>query len=266
MRVSVSMKGMNSMSMYKCPVCGELFSTSYKKCPFCEEDDLLMDRRKTNSRRSRRNEPRAVGPLLIVIFLMLVALVVFLVAGDSIFSGFGGNDKPVEEEPPVIESPIENDNSPVEEEPEPEKKPMTLDKTSVEMNGGESITLVASEGSGSYAWTSDNEDIVKVENGVLTAVGGGTTTVIVSDGETELSCTVTVKVVPLTLKQSDVSITVGESFTLKYEGGSNFTFTSDNESVAVVGEDGVVTGKGNGKTNITVSNGSDSKSCIVRVK
>ena len=67
------------MSMYKCPVCGELFSTSYKKCPFCEEDDLLMDRRKTNSRRSRRNEPRAVGPLLIVIFLMLVALVVFLV-------------------------------------------------------------------------------------------------------------------------------------------------------------------------------------------
>ena len=59
------------MSMYKCPVCGELFSTSYKKCPFCEEDDLLMDRRKTTSRRSRRNEPRAVGPLLIVIFLML---------------------------------------------------------------------------------------------------------------------------------------------------------------------------------------------------
>ena len=66
------------MSMYKCPVCGELFSTSYKKCPFCEEDDLLMDRRKTTSRRNRHNEPRAVGPLLIVIFLMLVALVVEL--------------------------------------------------------------------------------------------------------------------------------------------------------------------------------------------
>ena len=257
------------MSMYKCPVCGELFSTSYKKCPFCEEDDLLMDRRKTTSRRNRRNEPRAVGPLLIVIFLMLVALVVFLVAGDSIFSGFGGGDKPVEEEPPVIEEPIENEEPPVVEESEPEvpeKKPMVLDKTSVELNGGESITLVASEGSGNYAWTSDDESIVKVENGVLTTVGGGTTTVIVSDGETELTCKVTVKVVPLTLKQSDVSISVGESFRLKYEGGTTFTFASDNESVAVVGEDGVVTGMGKGKANITVSNGGDSKSCIVRVR
>lgn len=255
------------MSMYKCPVCGELFSTSYKKCPFCEEDDLLMDRRKTNSRRRRQNEPRAVGPLLIVIFLLLVALVVFLVAGDSLFANWG-KDKDQVDEPPVIEEPIEGEVPPVveEPEPEPEKKPMTLDRTSVELNGGESITLVASEGSGNYAWTSDDESIVKVEDGVLTTVGGGTTTIIVSDGETELKCTVTVKAVPLTLKQSDVSITVGESFKLKYEGGSNFTFTSDNEDVAVVGEDGVVTGKGKGKANVTVSNGSDSKSCIVRVR
>lgn len=257
------------MSMYKCPVCGELFSTSYKKCPFCEEDDLLMDRRKTTSRRSRRNEPRAVGPLLIVIFLMLVALVVFLVKGDSLF---GGDDKPVDEDPPVIETPIEDEEPPVveepEPEPEPEKKPMTLDKTSVELNGGESITLVASDGSGNYAWTSDNEDIVKVEDGVLTTVGGGTTTIIVSDGETELTCTVTVHVVELTIKNPDVSIAVGDSFNLKSRcsGGETFTFSSENESIAVVSEDGIVTAKSKGKVNIVVSNGGDTKSCIVRVK
>ena len=257
------------MSMYKCPVCGELFSTSYKKCPFCEEDDLLMDRRKTTSRRGRRNEPRAVGPLLIVIFLMLVALVVFLVKGDSLF---GGDDKPVDEDPPVIETPIEDEEPPVveepEPEPEPEKKPMTLDKTSVELNGGESITLVASDGSGNYAWTSDNEDIVKVEDGVLTTVGGGTTTIIVSDGETELTCTVTVHVVELTIKNPDVSIAVGDSFNLKSRcsGGETFTFSSENESIAVVSEDGIVTAKSKGKVNIVVSNGGDTKSCIVRVK
>ena len=257
------------MSMYKCPVCGELFSTSYKKCPFCEEDDLLMDRRKTTSRRSRRNEPRAVGPLLIVIFLMLVALVVFLVKGDSLF---GGDDKPVDEDPPVIETPIEDEEPPVveepEPEPEPEKKPMTLDKTSVELNGGESITLVASDGSGNYAWTSDNEDIVKVEDGVLTTVGGGTTTIIVSDGETELTCTVTVHVVELTIKNPDVSVAVGDSFNLKKRcsGGETFTFCSKNESIAVVSEDGIVTAKSKGKVNIVVSNGGDTKSCIVRVK
>lgn len=257
------------MSMYKCPVCGELFSTSYKKCPFCEEDDLLMDRRKTTSRRSRRNEPRAVGPLLIVIFLMLVALVVFLVKGDSLFENWGKDDQV--DEPPVIEDPIEDETPPVvddEPEPEPEKKPMVLDKTTVELNGGESITLVASEGSGNYAWTSDDESIVKVEDGVLTTVGGGTTTVIVSDGETELTCTVTVHVVELTIKNPDVSVAVGDSFNLKKRcsGGDNFTFKSENESIATVSEDGVVTAVSKGKVNILVSNGGDTKGCIVRVK
>ena len=257
------------MSMYKCPVCGELFSTSYKKCPFCEEDDLLMDRRKTTSRRNRRNEPRAVGPLLIVILLMLVALVVFLVKGDSLFGNSNRDDQV--DEPPVIEEPIENEKPPVvdeepEPEPEPEKKPLALDKSSVELVGGETMTLTASEGTGSYTWTSSDESVVTVAEGVVTAVGGGTATILLTDGESELSCTVTVTIEPLSLKQSDVSINVGESFTLKYSGGANFTFSSDNEDVAVVGEDGVVTGKKHGKANITVSNGSDTKSCIVRVR
>ena len=26
------------MSLIKCPKCGEMFSDSYKTCPFCEED------------------------------------------------------------------------------------------------------------------------------------------------------------------------------------------------------------------------------------
>ena len=27
------------MSLIKCPKCGEMFSDSYKTCPFCEEDE-----------------------------------------------------------------------------------------------------------------------------------------------------------------------------------------------------------------------------------
>ena len=27
------------MSLIKCKKCGEMFSDSYKTCPFCEEDD-----------------------------------------------------------------------------------------------------------------------------------------------------------------------------------------------------------------------------------
>ena len=29
------------MKLLKCPKCGELFSDSYKECPFCAEDEEL---------------------------------------------------------------------------------------------------------------------------------------------------------------------------------------------------------------------------------
>ena len=41
------------MSLIKCPKCGEMFSDSYKTCPFCEEDDAYYGGRV----RKRRREP-----------------------------------------------------------------------------------------------------------------------------------------------------------------------------------------------------------------
>lgn len=260
------------MSMYKCPVCGELFSTSYKKCPFCEEDDLMATdahRRSTSRRRRHRNEPRAVGPVLIVIFLLLAALVVFLVAGDSLFAGkepAGEDDPPVSDvtDPTGGEQDGEQQDDPVTE-PDQVTVPLALDQTSAALEVGGSVSLTASGGSGTYSWSSSDESVATVTEGVVKAIGAGSATITVSDGETQLTCAVTVKSVPLKINKTDVSIGVGESFTLKAEGGSNITFTSDNESVAVVGADGVVTGKGKGRANITASNGSVSLSCIVRV-
>ncbi len=263
-----------SMSMYKCPVCGELFSTSYKKCPFCEEDDLMAsDAHKRNGRHHhrRRNEPRAVGPVLIVIFLLLAALVVFLVAGDSIF---GGKDPAGEDEPPVsdvlegegISGSAEGEGESGEDEPEKEKIPMLLDQTTAELEVGGRLVLTASEGTGTYTWTSSDESIAIVTEGVVDTLTAGTVTITVTDGETNAVCEITVKAIPMTINKTDVSITVGEKFTLTAEGGTMFTFTSDKESVATVNENGVVTGKGKGKANITVSNGSSTQSCIVRVR
>lgn len=255
------------MSMYKCPVCGELFSTSYKKCPFCEEDDLMATdaHRRSSRRRRHRNEPRAVGPVLIVIFLLLAALVVFLVAGDSLFAG---KEPAGEDDPPIsgVTDPTggEQQGDPATE-PDQVTVPLALDRISATLEVGGSVTLTASGGSGTYSWSSSDEGIASVTEGVVKTIGAGSATITVSDGETQLTCAVTVTPVPLQINKTDVSIGVGESFTLKAEGGSNITFTSDNESVAVVGADGVVTGKGKGKANITASNGSASLSCIVRV-
>ena len=33
------------MSLIKCPKCGEMFSDSYKTCPFCEEDEAYYSGR-----------------------------------------------------------------------------------------------------------------------------------------------------------------------------------------------------------------------------
>ncbi len=265
-------KGMeNSMSMYKCPVCGELFSTSYKKCPFCEEDDLMAsDAHKRGNRHHhrRRNEPRAVGPVLIVIFLLLAALVVFLVAGDSIF---GGKDPAGEDQPPVSDviGGEEGEGSAEgsgEGEQEEEMIPMILDQTSAELEVGGRLVLTASEGTGNYTWTSSDEAVAIVTEGVVDTLTAGTVTITVTDGETNVVCEITVKAIPLTINKTDVSISVGEKFTLTAEGGTMFTYTSDKESVATVNENGVVTGTGKGKANITVSNGSSTQSCIVRVR
>ena len=43
------------MSLIKCRRCGEMFSDSYKTCPFCEEDDAYYGGR-VKKRRSRRAE------------------------------------------------------------------------------------------------------------------------------------------------------------------------------------------------------------------
>ena len=43
------------MSLIKCRRCGEMFSDSYKTCPFCEEDDAYYSGR-VKKRRSRRGK------------------------------------------------------------------------------------------------------------------------------------------------------------------------------------------------------------------
>ena len=71
------------MSLIKCPKCGEMFSDSYKTCPFCEEDEAYYSGklRKSRGRRAaesrRRKTPSGLGPVAIVVLILLAALVVY---------------------------------------------------------------------------------------------------------------------------------------------------------------------------------------------
>ena len=81
------------MSLIKCPKCGEMFSDSYKTCPFCEEDEAYYGGRVKKSRGRRTQEdrkrraPSILGPVVVVVLVLLAALVVLAVRAMRASSG-----------------------------------------------------------------------------------------------------------------------------------------------------------------------------------
>ena len=63
------------MDLIKCPVCGEKYSSSYRRCPFCEEED--RPRKVSGKRRGghhvaeRKHTHSARGPLIAVLLVVL---------------------------------------------------------------------------------------------------------------------------------------------------------------------------------------------------
>lgn len=263
-------EGNGKMSMYKCPVCGELFSTSYKECPFCKEDDLLAKRTAPKKpvkggKRRRRNEQSPIGPALILLILIFAVLLAFLFKGDAIMNFIRGDEPGVSEQSGDVQSPVGETD---ETEGAEEATPLTVSTAALTVNVGDSACVEAAGGKAdAYEWTSSDESILTVDtDGNITPLAGGTATVTVSDGEQSASCTVTVKesTVPLTVEKTDVSISVGEKFNLGATGGT-VTYRSESDAIASVSADGTVTGVAAGTTTVKASNGSTEASCIVRV-
>ncbi len=164
------------MKLVKCPICGEMYSDSYKACPFCAEsgpyEGTVKRRRVAGRRVEKRRGPKIVGPALIVVLLLLAAVLIYAFFGDQIKAKL----RPEPEKPPV------------------EDVKITLSTADVELNVGESYPLTAS-GSDSYKWSSSDEAVATVdENGTVTAVGAGQTMITVMDNkEHSARCEVTVK-------------------------------------------------------------------------
>ena len=129
----------------------------------------------------------------------------------------------------------------------------------------------------SIVFKSSNTDVVTVdENGWITAVGVGTATVKIVVGKASTSCkiTVTQAITSIRIDRAWLELNVPETHQLTVwiypEDASNQTllWTSSDENVATVDENGVVTAIGNGKATITATttDGTDfSVSCVVTV-
>ncbi len=161
---------------------------------------------------------------------------------------------------------------------------ITLSKTSVEIEKGDSYTLTATVSPANatdqtITWSSADENIVKVDqNGKITAVNGGTTTITATsaDGNVKASCDVNVKVSvkSVSLNHSSLTLVRGQRSTLVATVNPTDATTKDviwsssNENIASVSADGVVTANKEGSATITVKtkDGEKTATCTVSVK
>lgn len=126
---------------------------------------------------------------------------------------------------------------------------------------------------------SDNTNIARVDNrGYITAVGAGTTNVTVIWGEL-LATTATVyvterQVLPeyISLNPESFSMTVGETAAIKasvmpeeISASYPLSFSSGNEAIAAVDENGIITATGIGETDITVFSNAAELSELIHV-
>lgn len=141
-------------------------------------------------------------------------------------------------------------------------------------------TMSPSDAIDTLSWSSSNPNIASVDNeGNVTAVSAGTTTITVtaSHSKVSASCTVNVyrtdvAVTGISLDKDSADVVIGENYTLtatilpSNATNKNVTWTSSDETVASV-NNGVVTALGEGTTTVTVTteDGGYTASCDITV-
>ena len=165
---------------------------------------------------------------------------------------------------------------------------ITLDKTTATVEEGATVTLTATvtpdnATDKTVTWTTSDEAIATVSDGVVTGVKAGEVTITAKAGDKSATCTVTVtaattepEVVPVTgvtLSQTAVTLDIDQSITLTAtvapENATNkaVTWASDKTDIATVDANGKVTAVAAGTANITVTtaDGGKTATCTVTV-
>ncbi len=162
---------------------------------------------------------------------------------------------------------------------------VSLDKTEASIMEGTTLTLTATIAPANatnqnVSWSSSDQSVATVANGVVTAVAPGncTITVTTEDGGKTATCALTVTsatiaVTGVSLNHSTLDIPEGKTATLvatvapANATNQAVTWSSSNESIATV-VNGVVTGVKEGNCTITVTtvDGGKTATCTVNVK
>lgn len=153
---------------------------------------------------------------------------------------------------------------------------LSISSNAVTLDKGQSVRLSVKvpskvvDKNSFVSWSSFDNKVASVKDGVITATGAGTTTIFCSYDTQIVSCSVTVKapVTGIRTAQSHMNIVVGTTekcmaHTVPFDATEKKTisYSSDDESVAVVDSEGNITGIAAGTCVITADCG-NAKACI----
>lgn len=260
------------MRLLKCPKCGEMFSDTYKTCPFCQEDEERHSSKPVKSAGHRtgggRAKPKVGGGVVIVCLVLVLGLAAYTIFGNQITAFFTGE----------------------KDAPTPEPAVLTMNKTSVELTVGSSFALTVS-GADKVAFSSSDEAVATVSaNGTVQAVSTGSAVITASAADTTATCRVAVTAAvdqptdPVTPDTpdtpsdlaiysaygksvvTDVTIEAGKEALMEVQGtDSAVTWSIADSSVATVDSSGMVKGVASGETTLTATVDGQTLTCIVRV-
>lgn len=163
-----------------------------------------------------------------------------------------------------------------------ELQSISLNKETLELAKGQEETLIVSYNPvdttdpKDVVWTSSNEAVAIVnENGTVTAVANGDAIITATCGDKTATCAVNVstKLQSISLDKETMELNKGttEKLTVRYlpedtTDPKNVVWTSSNEAVATVAQDGTVTAVAPGQATIVATCGNKTASCAVEVK
>ncbi len=225
------------MDLIKCPVCGEKYSSSYRRCPFCEEED--RPRKVSGKRRGghhvaeRKHTHSARGPLIAVLLVVLVIFSWYLFGGKFMEKIQEDRANDVENVDPAPVDPVQDDPSdtPVDPIETPDDPAVTPDEPAPAGGGG--------PGAG---------DAHGQSRGAVSRDNVGTT--LKKDDSGRFDCTIRMSdSIQLILRGTDAAA----------------TWSSEDTSVVTVSADGKLKPVKAGTANVTASVGGATVRCVVRI-
>lgn len=249
------------MDLIKCPRCGEEYSPSYRRCPFCEEGDHPRRVKYNGSKGGRRvggtRQTHSVRGAVAAVLVVVVMLLSWSLFGDKIVARIGGDDTPQTEQNggDAVQN---NDQQKVDGEngegngednavdPEGGTPPDISGDDTPDANAGDTNT-----GDGSATTPNNNTATPSVDVnalGVKTNVG----TTLSKDANGNFDCTI---------RMSDPTIRLILTGT-----DAAPTWTAADTSVLTISADGTITPVKTGMTTVTASVGGVSISCTIRIK